>query len=483
MSDTHIGITHAGFKAWSRGPWLNIEHPGGLREIGLAAKALFVWPIDVGTVVAVAFKGHEGPIRDRAIVANSLGEFRIFDEPNIGNQSIGLRIGDGGDLRLVYTSATELLEYSLDIDTLTDFTNGPLKRTPLSSLMQGFPAEGFLGLNPDPVWTHLPESNPAKVAVIHGVKFFYPRRVGRFTVGLHDDLFGIVHDHQTGKTYRAWEGMSQIPPQISEDGTAVFSANADFTSLFVPASAYLGRPEKELTASQPTDPEEPTDPQDPDDPEEPEQPVAEFPLEDLKRERKRYGPYEGDNATVIGPNEAVDILNRTLWPHRAEWGLLKKESGNHGVRQEDGARCSVDYAIRLSDRMGGDVFGSAGSVDGKGPTTPQGWSAHEQFPEDRIVRAVKPADVPDQPDDPEEPDEPDQPIPQPVDLKPILDRLEHISLTVLDIHNQVQEQRRAIEALARAVAAMPAAKPFPEYEGHASIRVIGTAPIVLKPKG
>jgi hypothetical protein len=318
-------------------------------------------------------------------------------------------------------------------------------------------------------------------AVLQGVAFFrYHQRTApdgtEWTAGiLHSDRVGLWNGSH------GWHSPMTTPVQpriaIGPDGQPVVAISTDAGAWFL----VLADLSPGLDGPAQPEPQPHPDPEP--DPEPEPEPVADFPLADLQRERARYAE------ATIGPNECVDILNRALWPHRNEWGLLKKETGNHGVRKEDGARCSVDYAVRLSDRMGGDVFSSAGSVDGKGPSTPQDWSAHEEFPADRIVRAVQPTDAPDPHPEPDPAPEP-QPLPQPVDLGPVLAKLDVLSADVNRVTQASATFGHAISELAvevtklrQAIQALPAQQKAPEYTGHVAIPVLGSARVELRPKG
>lgn len=470
---THIGITDAGYKTWSRGPWLEVEYPVGRRRIEFAdvdrseTVALFPRPIDVGGLVVVAFKGHNGALKDRCVVCNSLGNVRVIDGKNEGNGSHGLRIV-AGQLELVQTSPDELLEYRIDPVTLD---GDAFKRTTIAALgLGGFPAEGFLELAPDPVWTHL-----RKFVVIDGVRFFYPVTKSDRTVALHDDLFGLVRDHVAGKTYRVWEGQSQVPPQISRDGTAVFSADVDPSACVIVPATYLGRPEKEL--QKPDEPDEPDHPEDPDEPEDPTvEPKSLLP--EIEEARRRYG-------AKMTSDQCVEMLNRVLWeaPDK-RWRLFGKSPGQaHGVRY-DGVRVSHDFLIH-TDGLCVDCLTSAGGTGSGGPSGPT-WGMRPQVAADgetdtaRWVAPIKPQDVPDEPDNPDNPDEPDP------DAGQVLERLTAIERAIGDLTGAVEALRQAqtqalggvrsdvreIGALAQAAAASAdkaATRPFPPYSGRVGL--------------
>jgi hypothetical protein len=71
---------------------------------------------------------------------------------------------------------------------------------------------------------------------------------------------------------------------------------------------------------------------------------------------------------LLTADQCVSLLNEAAFQLGAAWGLLLKEHGNYGVRN-DGTRCSTDFLVR-SDGLGYDVLIDAGNRDfGPGPAT------------------------------------------------------------------------------------------------------------------
>jgi hypothetical protein len=413
--------------------------------------------VNVGDVLVAIGQLHIG---GQSYLCNSLHVHRVLG-PNHGERGHGLCALPDGSVRVVWIEGATGRSVRMDPRSLADLDAQEVFANPNIS------SQGLLDVTPtNLVWTDF-----ARVQVIDGLQYGMPLTRGDWTVGQDyqgvNGLAVLASRHSTRQHFVAWRGETQVAPRINSQGDVAVSGIGSPDTLFRTLAQF------EPAIVTPEDPEDPM-------------PDPAVLLANLERERARY-----PDAT-IGPNECVDILNRAVWPIRNDWALLKKDSGNFGVRAEDGAKCSVDYVVRRADRMGGDVFSSAGSVDGKGPSTPQGWSGHEEFPADRVVLAVQPSDAP--PDPPDDDDD-DPPVDADVlkALQDIASELMRVSEVtgaqgqhLREIKSELAETRAELNRLRASVDALKGQGggpvTFPDYEGSVSIRVLGTAPIALKPK-
>jgi hypothetical protein len=86
-------------------------------------------------------------------------------------------------------------------------------------------------------------------------------------------------------------------------------------------------------------------------------PITEWPnLKDQLDEIRNQYP------ELITVDECVAIVNKLAWDNRSTgWGLLRKESGNHGSQPKTGISCSVDWIINKNLELGTDCLVSTPS--------------------------------------------------------------------------------------------------------------------------
>lgn len=138
---------------------------------------------------------------------------------------------------------------------------------------------------------------------------------------------------------------------------------------------------------------------------------------------------ESAGVDLSGPCGAFEITKRVAWTLRLEGaGTLSKPSGNNCEGM------SVDY-ILYQDGDGFDILGDAGG------TNAPGWGGPEEGMDVTRWRApVNPRDLP-----PDPTPVPPTPVPPP-DLQPILDRLNILEQSVVNLNSMILQLTAALEA-------------------------------------
>jgi len=183
----------------------------------------------------------------------------------------------------------------------------------------------------------------------------------------------------------------------------------------------------------------------------------------LQAERAKYG-------AGMTNNECVALLNAVAYRNPG-WGLLLKPSGNNGTTDGLGRFVSIDHLVYQPLMRGIDVLSDAGNG---GPSS-VGWGdveSGEEFPVDRFVAPVKPAG---QPEPVPTPEPGPTPPPPSVDLSPVLEAIAKVQADLMAARGEVATVALKVDAVM--------SKPAPDYAGEVRVKVLGTAPITLRPQG
>lgn len=480
-------VTESDLRVWSEDPDRLCFGRGG-PIVRTPSQLLFVRAIDVAGGVAVAC--GKLSLGNGTYVCNSLGAQRQIGE-NFGNHAHGLFAAGAGEVGVVWVQVeagvvvwkTAIVNArTLETVRVQKELNGPIVELVTTTVCAGSFTQGFNDYfpnEPEPRWTHL-----NRYADFAGFGLYYPITRGDFTVGLSDRFYGVgVHQHSTGTHFIAWQGGdTQVHAHVNARGTVAVSAAGTPETLFVTPDRFLPY----VVPIEPPPPPPPPDPPDPPEPPEgPPVPTEPASLETMLRDEERP-----KFPALMSADECVEMLRRTAKRGGPKWGLLKKDSGNFGTLA-DGRRCSVDHLTYDfgTEVRGIDVLGSAGSVDGKGPSTPQ-WgkvSEGEIFPRDRFVDVSQTSEVPGGPPPPDPGGPPPAPV---VDLAPLLSKVAALATTVAELNARLDQRDEAFRqqlgqikvtlGLIEQQIGAPAIE-WPTYTG--TVRVLGmTSTITLKPQ-